>query len=191
MIKELAISFTDLLLKKGAIEEERKPIYVYGCELLFSTGFAAITIIGLGILSGYVIEACLFLLFFMPIRTMASGYHAKSHESCYSLAVLTAFLCVAISEMVPDKGIYLAFMSTLFFSAEGYIFIAAPYRSKRNKLKEETYRRNKRYLHWIQFAEIICVSVFIWSGQIQFVYVAAITTGVVAYMIIIARREGE
>ena len=73
----------EILVRHGKISDAQINLYKYGFELLFSTAITLGFILLLSVFGGYVSQIIIFLLYFIPIRIAAGGYHAKSYGRCY------------------------------------------------------------------------------------------------------------
>ncbi len=171
----------DFLEKNNSIKNNKRDIYEYGYELLISTLITIITIIFLGLLSGKLLSTIIFLFYFMPIRTVAGGYHAKTHVKCLILSNIIGIFCVNIFPKITN---FIALFFILGIS-ECYIFFNAPCKSKINPLKEDLLKRNKLYMHRIQFIEIFVIFILFLFKQCEFINIAIFTTMIVAGMIFI------
>lgn len=75
MLYRLSEHITDLLIENGSIEKQDKSVYKYGIEMVIAIAFNIITVIIIGYAMGMFLECIIFLLFFMPLRSYAGGYH--------------------------------------------------------------------------------------------------------------------
>jgi len=81
MSKKIALFF----ISNRIINEEDKEVYEYSLELLLSAVLNFSAVIILAVCTGKIMEASLFVLGFVPLRTLAGGYHAKNHFRCFSI----------------------------------------------------------------------------------------------------------
>lgn len=190
MLKYVSGRIVERLLKKEIISSEKRAVYMYGCELLLSTAFTVISILAISFFTGCFAQAVAFLLAFMPIRTVASGYHASSYRNCFLLTNLVAFFCIiagkAGSESTPEW-----LMWSVLIAAQCMIWLRGPFRSKVHPLKEELIERNRIYMHRIQLLEILSAVLFtIINGRI-ILNTIILATVMVALMIYIAEKEED
>lgn len=85
------------LLENNIINEEDAEVYEYGLILLIGTLLKIIGFAAVGLITGYMKEIVVFLIFFSGLRIQAGGYHAKSVLNCFlgSLALIgiAIFFC--------------------------------------------------------------------------------------------------
>jgi len=87
---------TRWLLANGTISREDKDIYRYGIQ----QGMIALLNLGttmiIGMVFGRLLESILFMAAYIPLRSYAGGYHAKTAVRCYffSIVMMSAVLWV-------------------------------------------------------------------------------------------------
>ena len=188
----LARKSTELLVNRGKICHTQISIYEYGFELLFSTVGTLSFILILGVLGNYISQAIVFLLYFIPVRIAAGGYHAKSYGRCFMLTNTVAIICVAVSEFLWQiNSIYLQIILLIgFVWACKYIWDNAPIIPSKYRGKTNRYRVNRRYAHNIVILEIAFV-ILLATRPNRFIFTAIITTYLVAIMMKIAKKGGD
>ena len=90
-MEQLAKLLTEQLVKKGA-DYQKRDIYQYALEYFLSTIIGILGIITIATLSIGPIHGILYLLFFMPIRSVVGGYHAKTYHGCFFYLCYFLFL---------------------------------------------------------------------------------------------------
>lgn len=187
MLRLLAEKCTDVLLRHGTIEQSHYAVYIYGFELFWSTSLCLLSILGLGLLFGYLPQAVVFILCFMPIRTVAGGYHAGSYGMCFLLTNLIAAACTRLGLLLWSLGGQVALLC-LCALAFAYIWREAPVVSKTHPLKERRIVRNRRYAHILLGVETIALLSAGMLACSSLVCTAAVTSCAVAVMILIAEK---
>lgn len=188
MLQTVSKWVVNQLVVRGEIAEQRKAVYLYGCELILSTGLSVLCILLAGGVAGRFGQALSFVLFFMPVRTVSSGYHAPSYGKCFVLTTLLAFLCVSGGVLcrayVPVWVIW-----CLFVTAQLVIWLRGPFRSHKHPLKEELVKRNRQYMHRMQMVEMAAGAALCLAGKQEIFDTAVMATITVACMIVIAEKE--
>ena len=180
----------DQLITRKIIQSERKAVYRYGCELMFSTVFSILFILFAGLFLNCFLPAFVFVVFFMPVRTVSSGYHAPSYGRCFLLTNLIAFVRVYGAAYCLRFGSGLQWgMWVLFLTSHLFIWCRGPFRSRRHPLKEETVIRNRTGMHRIQMIEIVAGAGFHIMESRHILYTAVLATVAVALMIAAAEKE--
>lgn len=191
MLRLFAEKCTQILLRNGVIQNNQKSIYIYGFELFWSTLLCVVSILSIGGVAGYLSSAAIFLLFFMPIRMAAGGYHAKSYGMCFILTNGIAILCVVASEWFwnVNQVWVLFFLYVLLLFSFVYIWKMAP--SNMGKYSADTKRilKNRKYAHSIIIIEIFLIFIMRVFIRGYDSYTSIITTYAVALMIFLVKRE--
>lgn len=93
-------------LSKG-LEDSDKDIYIFGLyqgAILFLNICTALFI---GVILDMVFEIILYLIFFIPLRIFAGGYHAKTQFRCYIMSsVTTVFILLGIRFLQQYNSIW-------------------------------------------------------------------------------------
>ena len=190
MLRVLAERCTDVLINHETIQKDKKNIYIYGFELFWSTTFCVLSILTLSILLGYFKLAVTFLLFFMPVRVAAGGYHAKSYGRCFILTNSVAIICVAAAKLLWQIGIGEVILWLLFACAQVYIWMSAPAQTKGHPLRPDRIKKNRHYAHIIIVIETIILLLQRCAFNDSIVYTGSVTSWAVAIMIKLVKKGG-
>ena len=191
MLRLFSEKCTLSLLKNGVIQDNQRGIYIYGFELFWSTSLCIASILSWGTLFGYLSSAAIFLLFFMPIRMAAGGYHAKSYGACFVLTNCIALLCVFASKWlwhVNESWVAFSLWLALLFSFV-YIWKMAPINLGKYSADTNIILNNRKYSHFIIIIELILMVVMRILVDSYVLYTSIIATCAVALMIYAAKRE--
>lgn len=82
MIHKMASNLSCALANRGIFNSEDAEVYAYGFELMISTAINIVLVIIISFLFAAPLAWIFFLLAFIPLRTTAGGYHAKTHLKC-------------------------------------------------------------------------------------------------------------
>ena len=87
MFKHLAEDVTFLLIKNKMLDIQSYEIYLYAVEVIILNGSILLTCLLISILSGELFHMLAFILFFIPLRMLAGGYHCKRSEVCFLCSI--------------------------------------------------------------------------------------------------------
>lgn len=188
MLRLISIKCTCILIKNEPSLIEKKNIYIYGFELFWSSIICILSVILLGYVLRLKVLAFLFLLFFMPIRTVAGGAHCNSFLKCYLLTNIIAIFCSEFANLLVvintnEYIIWCIYLVSLLYIWK-YASLSTYYEVENIK------RKNRVYSHIILLTEATILAImrsFLIDSKI---YVAITTTVVVAIMIYI-QKKGE
>lgn len=80
--------FTQKMIHAGTIEKEDEAIYIFGLHQGIMLLLNLLTTLMIGLIFGMVWESLFLLLVYIPIRSYAGGYHARTELQCYILSVV-------------------------------------------------------------------------------------------------------
>jgi accessory gene regulator B len=174
MLRRLSNVIADHLISMGRFEEEDRPIYQFGLEMLLLNVFNIMSATFIGLAMGQPLECFMFLALFIPLRCHAGGYHAGNPICCYFLSnaviVLILFLMRTPPEIVErGAGLFLLILSS------GLAAIMAPVENL-NKPLDEVEKR----VYGIRTRSVLAVEVFIGllfyaTGYFQGVWIVTLT----------------
>lgn len=192
MLSKVSKKGAEILESYGKIDNTQIRQYEYGFELLISTISTLCTILILGLFGGYISHAIIFLLYFVPIRIAAGGYHAKSYGRCFILTNIIAIACVVTSRWlwIMESQYVEFFMVTALVLVYKYIWDNAPIIPAKYRGKTKRYDVNRRYAHNVLIIEVTFL-VFLKFVYNRFTYTAIVTSYMVAIMMKLAKKGGE
>ena len=79
MFYRLSERIADGFEKQRVITSEDKEIYRYGVQQGWNLLLNLLTTIVIGVVCGMFWESVLFIVAYMPLRSFAGGFHAKTH----------------------------------------------------------------------------------------------------------------
>lgn len=88
--------FVEKLINEDIIVADDKEIYIYGVKQGIIILLNLITVVFLGILLDVLLESMIFMATYMPLRSFAGGYHARTQIRCYLSSVVLILLCLYI-----------------------------------------------------------------------------------------------
>lgn len=199
MLNGWAQHLTDILLRHKVIENSRRPIFVYGFELLLSTSLSILSIIIISVFLSQFSAALTFLVVFISLRLFNGGLHAKTYGRCFLLSNAVYFVVLYSSiyaaVLVPVDLFRLGYLAITFLSAGTIIFLS-PVKHINHPLSEESYKRNQTIGRCLAltYACLNCINLYISHSPLDSVLVT-FTLMAVAIMMIIPkfaeRRKGK
>lgn len=157
----LGSSLSDRMITKliqiGSIKEDEKELYAYGLEQGLFILLNLITTIIIGMIVGMFWQSILFMVVYLPLRTFAGGYHARTQLLCYLLSTILILAVLLMIRFVP----WTDFISlSLVLLSSIIIFIFAPVEDINKPLDEKEIARYKKRTRTILISEMI-ITLFI------------------------------
>lgn len=144
-------------VRDGIITEEDKELYTYGMQQGALILINIISAIIIGIIFNMVWQCIIFLLAYMPLRSYAGGYHARSQFRCY---VVSQFIIViALLGIMEIQWTSITALFSVIISA-GIIFVLAPVEDANKPLDASEKDLYKRKTRKILLLEILIALVF-------------------------------
>lgn len=157
MFRDFAEDITFLLLKNKIVDIGKRDIYVYGLEVIIMNAHLLMILFTISFLAGSLQHFFAFLVFFIPLRIAAGGYHAKSEGGCLLLSTVAYAISLMAVQLMP-----LAYKSWQAIAASivlaGILYLRTPLVDINNELGELQVRRNRyavRVLLIVDFALFI------------------------------------
>lgn len=94
------------LLRANLITEQDQALYLYGINGFLFLTMNLLTTFLLGYLTNHFIEMLVFLIFFIPLRSYAGGFHTKKKIICYCFSNLILATIVYIPTIAISKSNY-------------------------------------------------------------------------------------
>ena len=171
MIKKLAGDIASICAHRGVFQSGRIEEYAYGYELLISTVINLAIILIIGAAFGAITEAIIFISAFALLRTIAGGYHAKSHVVCILIFSLV-FLFFAFIVRNVLSGFLLPYVTLIVLVSSVIIYSKAPVAAPNKPFSTKKKTRFKKLCGIIS-----CINLFL---CISFIMVPALQTSILA-----------
>ena len=101
MFAKLSDTIARSFVARGTISEERFSICRYGIKQLFSVCLNLLTTLCIGMVFGLVWESVLFTAAYIPLRSFAGGFHAKTPVRCYWYSAAMIAIVLVLLRFVP------------------------------------------------------------------------------------------
>ena len=88
LLARLAGKIGNNLVHSGVIKEEDAEIYIYGINQILTSVLNVSSALIIGLIFGMFSEIAVFMAAYIPLRSFAGGYHAKTPLRCYVFSVI-------------------------------------------------------------------------------------------------------
>lgn len=156
MFDLLSKKLTQELQKQKLLGEADRELYEYGFRQGFMVILNVATTVMIGILFQMVWESLLFLLAYIPLRSFAGGYHAKTPSRCYVLSVCMIVVVFAIIRFLITDNLLVYIGCSLAGAAAIYILSPVETSTKPlDKIEKEMYQYKARIILLIEMILIV------------------------------------
>lgn len=152
MFARIAERITEELEDNQIIKSEDRELYAYGLNQGITIILNMITTFCIGLLFGCVVELLVFMVAYIPLRSFAGGYHAKTPLKCYlSSIVMLIIVSVAIQYVALKIWVHyvIAAVSVMI------IAVLAPVEDRNKPLDEMEMKVYKRRTIVVLSVEIV------------------------------------
>ena len=143
-------NISNLLIQNKIIEEENQELYIYGLHQGFIIILNVITTFLLSMFFQSIWNGIIFLVVYIPLRSYAGGYHAKTELRCFIQSILVLVgVFWSIKHVQEINGIFIF----LFVLAGIIIYICSPVADQNkplSKMEIEIYRKRSRTIVLIE-----------------------------------------
>lgn len=142
ILDSLSIYFTDRLIGCSARDSDRYAILEYGFKQIIANvlWIVSTTILGLIFFNWQFLVA--FILYFVPLRLFAGGYHCNTYAACFIVTNLIFIAVCVCSRLVILSG--LAYLDVfILIGSVLYIFAYAPAPNPKHPISKKKLKRNR------------------------------------------------
>lgn len=187
MINSLSTYCANLIINQNYTLKQKRDIYIYGIQIIISSIFTLSTIIVTSILLYNWYDAVIFVLFFVPIRLFAGGYHANTYWGCYLCSNFCFNFSVLIEKFISINDIFILY--SIFIIISMYLLKTCPVINKNNPINKQEYFKNKLHMKQMLILELITITFL--SYLVPDIACKAIYTSIlVAFMVYKEKRKG-
>lgn len=179
MFKKTSDAITKKLKENNTINDEQYKICQYGLQQGFTIILNVITTLALGIILGMLFYAVVFTLLYVPLRSNAGGYHAKTASRCYLYSIL---LMVAVLLAIKHIVIPSVIGIIVFISSIAVISMLAPVENTNKPLDEieiKVYHKRTLLILTIESFVFILSLVLNWKYFMYTIIWVVITMGII------------
>lgn len=185
LLYSCSVFLVEKLYHHSNLPSENKTTYIYGIELFLSTFISCCSILLLSFLLEKIEIGVFFLLFFISLRLVTGGYHAKTYLRCFILSNFVFIICfftINYLQKIDSLSICLAALSLSIFVIIKY----SPIKNANHPLSEKQYSKNKRLSHYlILFETGIVLVLYFCFHSFLLLSSAAVSISAVAIMMVI------
>lgn len=144
MFEVLSERVTGWLLENEAFPREDKEIYQYGIQ----QGMIALLNLGttmvIGMVFGKLLESILFMVAYIPLRSYAGGYHAKTAVRCYFFSIVMISAVLWVMRYVTYIGLICGCLTAISGSAIWFLVPVEDQNKPLDEVEKVVYRKRAR-----------------------------------------------
>lgn len=167
MFRAISIRITQTLVNYGCISKEDTELYSYGFRQLFMMLLNISITLMIGIVLDELLQSIVFSLGYIPIRSFAGGYHAKTPQMC---TIFSSFMILTVLLLMKFVTLTNIAILLLWIVSVGVIVALSPVQDNHKPLDnvEKIAYRRKTILLLILDSVGIIVSMVLSFGSISY-----------------------
>lgn len=156
LIAKLSSKIGNDLVRSNIVKAEDAEIYIYGINQILVSVLNVLSALIIGLIFGVVFEIAAFMAAYIPLRSFAGGFHAKTPLRCYIFSVIMLIIVsVGIQYLPAPDWVYYAILS----AAALIVLLLSPVEDRNKPLDEKEQVVYKRRAAIITAAElVICIA---------------------------------
>lgn len=156
LLARLAGKIGNNLVHSGVIKEEDAEIYIYGINQILTSVLNVSSALIIGLIFGVFSEIAVFMAAYIPLRSFAGGYHAKTPLSCYVFSVIMLIVVsIGLKYLHLADWVYYA----VFVAATLVVLVLSPVEDRNKPLAEIEQKVYKKRTMNIAAAEVmVCLA---------------------------------
>lgn len=145
MFAKIAERITENMEDNHIIKHDDRELYVYGFNQGLNILLNLITTLVVGLLFRNILELAIFMATYIPLRSFAGGYHAKTPVRCYIFSII---LILAFSLMMKYVHFTIFICSIMIVVSSSIILFLAPVEDKNKPIdeREQNVYRKKSFI---------------------------------------------
>lgn len=187
IFSRLSHKIGDNLVRSNVIKEEDAEIYIYGINQILVSVLNVSSALIIGLILGMFFESIIFMAAYIPLRSFAGGYHAKTPIRCYFASLIIMFMILLFCKYV-SFNLFL-YSGILVISLLACAFLC-PVQDNNKPLDSIERQRYRKISVVILFVEL-CVWIMIAFVIHKYVQIIPISIFTEAMMIIIGRAKNN
>lgn len=172
-------------IEQGIVPYEDREIYAYGLYQGIVMAINILTYILISLYFKMVWESMIFLISYIPLRTYAGGYHARTQIRCYFLSILMIILVLLSIKTVPWTSPMMIGVTILSGSI---IIILAPVEDSNKPLSDSQEKVFRKVTRRILAIELIIMITLLWMEYIIFALPMVLAIITVSVMVTMGRN---
>lgn len=153
MFEALAEKIVRRFRDRQIISKENEELYKYGFNIGLTILINLLSSVLVGVFFGMIFESMIFLMGYIPLRSYAGGYHARTSLRCYFISIFIMILILAFFSYVSLVSLY----KMLLFIGVTVCIILSPVEDENKPLDDDEIRiyRKRSYI-------VLTIEVCVW-----------------------------
>lgn len=176
------------LIQSGSIRDEDKELYAYGLQQGLFIILNILTTLLIGQVCGMFWQSLLFMAIYLPLRSFAGGFHAKTPTLCYLYSIILTSAVLLAIRFIPWTNYICLGLAVL--SGAGILILSPVEDSNKplDKLEITVYKNRTRI---ILIAELLMYLLVLGLGKLYILPVITVSLFALSIMLILGKVKEE
>lgn len=152
LLAKLSQKIGDGLVRSNVIEADDAEIYIYGINQILVSVLNVSSALIIGLLFGTLLEIAVFMAAYIPLRSFAGGYHARTPLRCY---IYSLIMLIIVSIGLKYLSIEIWGYYAVFAVAFVIVLVLSPVEDKNKPLDDLEYKVYKKRAIIIAAIELV------------------------------------
>lgn len=169
-------------MRSDVVKAEDAEIYIYGINQILVSVLNVSTALIIGSIFGAFFEIAVFMAAYIPLRSFAGGFHAKTPLRCYIFSVIMLIgVSIGFKYLHLIAWVYYAILAAAFV----IVLVLSPVEDKNKPLDDLEYKVYKRRAIIIAVIELAVTGLLKWVGLDSLFVAAVYSFAVLGFMLIV------
>lgn len=180
-LTKLSRQIGDNLVKSDVVKSEDAEIYIYGINQILVSVLNVSSALIIGLIFGVFFEIAVFMTAYIPLRSFAGGFHAKTPLRCYIFSIIMlVVVSIGFKYLSIAVWAYYAILTAAFI----IVVLLSPVEDKNKPLDDLEYKVYKKRAIIIAVIELV-ISVLLKLIGMESLFIAVIYSfAVLGFMLI-------
>lgn len=184
LLTRLAEKIGNDLVHSSVIKEEDAEIYIYGINQILVSVLNVSSALIIGLIFGVFFEIAVFMAAYIPLRSFAGGYHAKTPLRCYIFSlIMLIVVSIGMKYLYMTEWVYYVVLA----AAASVVLILSPVEDRNKPLDETEHKVYKKRTVLIMTVELV-IALLLKLAVLDTLFVAIAYSFIVLSLMLIAGK---
>ena len=184
LLTRLAGKIGNDLVHSSVIKEEEAEIYIYGINQILVSVLNVSSALIIGLIFGVFFEITVFMAAYIPLRSFAGGYHAKTPLRCYIFSVIMLIVVsIGMKYLYMTEWVYYVVLA----AAASVVLILSPVEDRNKPLDETEHKVYKRRTVLIMTVELF-IALLLKLAVLDTLFVAIVYSFIVLSLMLVTGK---
>lgn len=174
----------DHLAENGTINPDDKELYSYGLHQGLLMIANVLTTVVIGLVFGMFWSCIIFMVAYMPLRSFAGGFHARTQLMCYIYSIILTVAVLALVRFIPWTSLLCVIASII---SGTLIAVLAPVEDQNKPLDSVEVRVYKKRALYILIVDLLAMLICLAFGFLNFSASISVSLLALSVMLILGK----